>query len=179
MLSMAAVRLAAIDARQSAGRPNGGFAGGSPEREISHARQSLEVNVIDRPNAMHQCVQQAPRMRGRAVSNSRQRSASGRRSISAIGAKVRKIARSPRSGRLMPSSMPFSRIGRDASNSTTAKLPPVASRQRASVSNDASRRDFRMRADNFIGQLAERMSRSPKSLKNWMLQRPEQSRSET
>jgi hypothetical protein len=36
-------------------------------------------------------------------------------------------------------------------------------------------------ADNFIGgnhQLAERMSRSPKSLKNWMLQRPEQSRSE-
>jgi hypothetical protein len=99
MLSMAAVRLAAIDARQSAGRPNGGFAGGSPEREISHARQSLEVNVIDRPKAMHQCVQQAPRMRGRAVSNSRQRSASGRRSISAIGAKARKIARSPRSGR--------------------------------------------------------------------------------
>jgi hypothetical protein len=58
----------------------------------------------------------------------------------------------------------------------------VASRQRASESNDASRRDYRMRADNFIGgnhQLAERMSRSPKSLKNWMLQRPEQSRSET
>jgi hypothetical protein len=64
MLSMAAVRLAAIDARQSAGRPNGGFAGGSPEREISHARQSLEVNVIDRPKAMHNASSRRPGCEG-------------------------------------------------------------------------------------------------------------------
>jgi hypothetical protein len=61
-------------------------------------------------------------MGGRASSNSRQSSASGRRSASAMGDndKVTKIARSPRSGRLMISSMPFSRIGRAASNSSTS-----------------------------------------------------------
>jgi hypothetical protein len=50
-------------------------------------------------------------MRGRATSNSRESSASGRRSLSAMGAKVRKIARSPRSGRLTTSSMDEFRKG--------------------------------------------------------------------
>ena len=59
-------------------------------------------------------------MPGRAISNWGQRSASGRRSASAMGAKVRTMARSPRSGRLMTSSMPFSRIGRAASNRTSS-----------------------------------------------------------
>ena len=51
MLSMAAVRLAAIDARQSAGRPNGGFAGGSPRWALRNgtAATNCETFAADEP----------------------------------------------------------------------------------------------------------------------------------
>src|ERR1700751_5720034 len=58
-------------------------------------------------------------MQGRAISNSRQSSASGRRCASPMGAKVRKIARSPRSGRLITSSI----TGRMRKNGCKAKEP--------------------------------------------------------
>jgi hypothetical protein len=45
-------------ASESAGRPERGFAGGGPEREIRHARQCLELHVIDGLEAMHYRVEQ-------------------------------------------------------------------------------------------------------------------------
>ena len=59
-------------------------------------------------------------MRGRVISNSRNSSISGHRCAAPMGARVRKMARSPRSGRLTTSSIPFKRIGRAASNSTSS-----------------------------------------------------------
>jgi hypothetical protein len=56
----------------------------------------------------------APRMRGRALSNSRHSSVSERRCCSPIGANVRKTPRSAKSARLMMSSMPFTSSGRAA-----------------------------------------------------------------
>ena len=46
MLSMAAVRLAAIDARQSAGRPNGGFAGGSPRWALRNGTAATNCETV-------------------------------------------------------------------------------------------------------------------------------------
>src|SRR5262249_5465448 len=66
----------------------------------------------------------APSRRGGATSNSRHSSLSGRRCPSPMGAKVRKIARSPRSGRRTTSSIPFKRIGRAASNSLVVAIEP-------------------------------------------------------
>jgi hypothetical protein len=45
MLSMAALRLDRISTRKSAGRPKSGFTRRSPEREIGHAGQPVELNA--------------------------------------------------------------------------------------------------------------------------------------
>jgi hypothetical protein len=58
----------------------------------------------------------APRMRGRASSNSRQSVFSGRRCLSDIAASVSRIARSARSARVMISSIPLRMTGRAAAN---------------------------------------------------------------
>ena len=42
-----------IGASESAGRPERRFTRGGPERKIRHARQCLELHVIDGPEAMH------------------------------------------------------------------------------------------------------------------------------
>src|ERR1700730_4800230 len=47
-----------VGTSESAGRPEGGFACGGPEREIRHARQCVELHVIDGPETMHYRVKQ-------------------------------------------------------------------------------------------------------------------------
>ena len=56
----------------------------------------------------------APRMSGRAISNSRHISPSGRRRACGTYGKFRKMARSARSDRVMMSSMPLRMAGRAA-----------------------------------------------------------------
>jgi hypothetical protein len=98
-----------VGAGERAGRPQRCFASGGPEREVCHARQRVEVNTTHRPQAMHHRVEQGAQDAG---PRDFELALSGRRCASPMGARVRKIARSPRSGRLTTSSIPFKRIGR-------------------------------------------------------------------
>src|SRR5262245_29386911 len=45
-------------ASESAGRPECRFTGRGPEREVCHARQPIEPNATNRPEAMYRCVEQ-------------------------------------------------------------------------------------------------------------------------
>ena len=106
---------------KGARRPICGFAGGGPERKIGHARQPFE------PERGRASASRARRHRGARRGSAAARARTPARALApaaaashVIGLKVMKMARSPRSGRVITSSMPLSITGRAAANSTSS-----------------------------------------------------------
>jgi hypothetical protein len=87
------------------------FAGGCPEREIWRARKGRARTTERRVSPCASMSSKAPKIPGRARSNSAQSPDSGRRCASPIGGRVKMIARSARSGRPITSSMPLKSRG--------------------------------------------------------------------
>ena len=133
----------AISVIEGSGRPKCTFAGADPVSEVGHSRQSSTLHLRDPFQARHHRAQQAPRMSGASCRNDAHSSRSVRRRVSLNGLKVRRIARSAKSARLIMSSMPLRRIGRTALSSISsvsvyscrvANPPAVANRQSVSES---------------------------------------------
>ena len=84
-------------------------------RAKSAIRGNVERLTLANPRSPHAVASNRPaRMRGCAIANSCQSSPSDRRSYFPIGANVRKMLRSAKSGWLITSSMPLTSSGRAA-----------------------------------------------------------------